>query len=105
MTNATLDPDGPEFRAKCLVPSLDLGPGRYLLSVSVATKADGLLDSIDGAAWFDVLWGEGYGNGEPFLPVFGPMMLRSEWCMEPIGAMALAAPDRRAVACGWHRGG
>ncbi len=63
----------------CSLPRLDLGPGRYLLSASVGTKNDGLLDSVDNAAWFEVGWRNNYGNGEPYYGVYGPVIRGSEW--------------------------
>ncbi len=73
----------PDIHAKrevrCVIPQLNLGPGRYLLSVSVATKYTGLLDSVDSAAWFEVQWRNNYGNGEPYHAVYGPVLARSSW--------------------------
>ena len=68
------------FIALCDIPRLALGPGRYMLSLSVAETA-GLLDSIDGATWFEVEWDGSYPTGEPFLPHYGPVIARSEWTM------------------------
>jgi lipopolysaccharide transport system ATP-binding protein len=65
------------FRCEC--GPLLLGPGRYLLSVSIATKQNGLLDSLDGASWFEVTWHNNYSNGEPYLPVYGPILKKSAW--------------------------
>ncbi len=77
--NQTL-PDISEYcRARCYLSELDLGSGRYLLSFSIATKADGLLDSIDNAAWFDVIWNNNYGNGEVYNSVYGPVIRSSKW--------------------------
>jgi len=64
---------------RCSIPSLPLGPGRYLISVSVADRFSGMLDSIDGAGWFDVDWNNNYGNGEPYHPVYGPVLLKAAW--------------------------
>lgn len=73
----------PDIDARCLVrctlPRLRLGNGRYLLSVSIATKCDGLLDSLDNAAWFQVGWRDNYGNGETYKPVYGPVLANSVW--------------------------
>lgn len=73
----------PDIQAKrevrCVIPRLNLGPGRYLLSVSVATKYTGLLDSVDSAAWFEVQWRNNYGNGEPYHAVYGPVLARAHW--------------------------
>ena len=67
----------------CRVPKLGLGAGRYLLSVSVGTKYQGLLDSVDGGAWFDVSWNNNYGNGEPYSSIYGPVLTPSTWeCLE-----------------------
>ena len=66
-------------KLRCLCEPLFLGSGRYLLSVSVGTKQDGLVDSLDGACWFDVSWDNNFKNGEPFLPVYGPILKTSKW--------------------------
>jgi hypothetical protein len=58
---------------------LQLGPGRYLLSVSIGTKEHGLIDSIDGASWFEILWNNNYRNGEPYQSVYGPFLKSSKW--------------------------
>jgi homopolymeric O-antigen transport system ATP-binding protein len=64
---------------RCHIPELALGEGRYLISVSAATKHGGLIDSVDGAAWFDVRWNNNYGNGEPYYPIYGPVFVQSTW--------------------------
>jgi lipopolysaccharide transport system ATP-binding protein len=64
---------------RCLLDSIALGTGRYLLSVSVANKQLGLLDSIDGAAWFEVNWNNNFNNGEEYDQVFGPVLRQSKW--------------------------
>jgi lipopolysaccharide transport system ATP-binding protein len=64
---------------RCVIPKLKLGTGRYLLSVSIATKYTGLLDSVDGGAWFDVSWQNNYSNGEVYQSVYGPVLVDSEW--------------------------
>lgn len=66
-------------QVNCCIPRLPLGPGRYLVSVSVADKHQRLLDSVDCAAWFQVGWQNSYGNGERFLPVYGPVLHESIW--------------------------
>jgi hypothetical protein len=63
----------------CEIEDLPLGAGKYLISVSVASKYDGLLDSIDGAAWFYVDWDNSYGNGESYRSVYGPALVKSTW--------------------------
>ena len=73
-----IDLSGPS-KVECVIDNLRLGAGRYVLSVSIGTKADGLLDSIDGAAWFEVQWNNDYGNGESYLPVYGPVLGDSIW--------------------------
>jgi lipopolysaccharide transport system ATP-binding protein len=64
---------------KCSLGALGLGPGRYLLSVSVATKEHGMIDSIDNAAWFEIVWNNYYENSEPYYQVYGPVLRRSRW--------------------------
>lgn len=72
-------PCEPHFTATCVLPSLPLGPGRYFLSVSIADKAEGLLDAHNSVIQFDVEAGNCYGNGERFHPVYGPVLLTGEW--------------------------
>ncbi len=85
--------------AKCQMDALLLGSGRYLLSVSVGSKADGLLDSLDCAAWFEVAWRNHYGNGEPFLPVYGPVLKSSEWQVEKQSESATTTSDLELAQC------
>jgi lipopolysaccharide transport system ATP-binding protein len=63
----------------CRTGALNLGSGRYLVSVSVADKLTGLLDSIDMAGWIDVEWNNNFGNGEHYKPVYGPILRESRW--------------------------
>jgi hypothetical protein len=63
----------------CTLPQIPLGTGRYLLSLSIGTKEDGLLDSIDNVAWFEVISQNSYDNGEPYLPIYGPVLMQSTW--------------------------
>jgi lipopolysaccharide transport system ATP-binding protein len=63
----------------CFLGALQLGAGTYFLSVSIAEKAEGLLDSLNSAARFDVEWRNNYGNGEPYHPVYGPVLRTSTW--------------------------
>jgi len=64
---------------RCTIPNLALGSGHYLFSVSIGTKVDGLLDSLDHAAWFEVIWRNAFRNGEPYLNVYGPVLMSSSW--------------------------
>lgn len=64
---------------RCSMGPLCLGPGRYLLSVSVATKEQHLIDSIDNAAWFEIIWNNYYENSEPYNQFYGPVLRRSQW--------------------------
>lgn len=76
-------PEPSEVRTKCLgrctIPHLNLGSGYYLISVSIRTKYAGLLDSVDGGAQFEVLWRNNCGNGEPYSPIYGPVLTDSLW--------------------------
>jgi len=65
--------------ASCRIPKLRLGTGRYLLSASISTKQDGLLDSVDNAAWFDVEAHNCYEAGEEYLNIYGPILEESSW--------------------------
>lgn len=66
-------------RVRCRLERLGLGSGRYLVSVSIGDRYTGLLDSLDCAAWFEVVWNNNYGNGEPYHPVYGPVLTPSTW--------------------------
>lgn len=67
---------------RCAIPRLRLGAGRYLLSVSLSSNADGLLDSVDGGMAFNVESFNCYGNGEPYSPAYGPVLEESSWEMQ-----------------------
>jgi lipopolysaccharide transport system ATP-binding protein len=67
---------------RCECNSLLLGPGRYLLSVSIATKKNGLIDSVDGAFWFETVWDNNYKNGEPYYSTYGPLLKESNWSLK-----------------------
>jgi lipopolysaccharide transport system ATP-binding protein len=70
---------------RCDAGKLPLAPGRYLISASVSTRDDGLLDSIDGAMWIEVVWNNNYTDGEPYSPVYGPILKESKWfVIEPL---------------------
>lgn len=66
-------------RVRCTLPELQLGSGRYLISISIGDKYNGILDSLDNAAWFEVGWRNNYGNGEAYDPVYGPVLSPSTW--------------------------
>lgn len=66
-------------RIRCTLPSLQLGSGRYLLSISIANKYQGMIDGLHNAAWFEVVWRNGFGNGEAFYPYYGPVLTASRW--------------------------
>jgi len=63
----------------CNIPNFCLAPGRYLFSVSIGTKHDGLLDSVDCAGWLEVTTSDVFGTGEPYNPVYGPVLADSTW--------------------------
>ncbi|MDP8967324.1 MAG: ABC transporter ATP-binding protein [Actinomycetota bacterium] len=64
---------------RCRIPELRLGSGRYLLSVSVQDRYHGELDGLENIAEFEVYWQNSYGTGEPYRPVFGPVLSSSRW--------------------------
>jgi lipopolysaccharide transport system ATP-binding protein len=68
-----------EFVAFCDVGRIRLGPGRYMISVSVSELGSGLLDSIDGAGWFEVEWDNSYPTGAYHDPVYGPVVTVGRW--------------------------
>jgi lipopolysaccharide transport system ATP-binding protein len=63
---------------ECIIPRLRLGGGRYLLSTSISSSSN-MLDSLDNAAWFNVESKNIYGNGEVYIPVYGPIVEDSLW--------------------------
>ncbi len=69
---------------RCTLPRLDLGSGKYLLSLSINDRYS-LLDSLHNAVWFEVLWNNNYRNGEPYLPVYGPVLWDSDWSLRADG--------------------
>jgi len=68
-----------QTKVQCRVPSLRLGTGRFLVSVSIATKQHGLIDSVDTCGWFDVIAHDCYGTGEPYNPIYGPILEEAKW--------------------------
>lgn len=73
--------DGP-FIATCELGRVSLGPGRYMISVSVSEAGIGLLDSIDGAGWFDVEWDNSYPTGAFHEAIYGPVVTVGKWHVE-----------------------
>lgn len=71
------DLDGPA-RFRCTIPRLALGSGRYLISLSVHDKYT-MLDALPNVGWFEVGWSNNYGNGEPYLAVYGPVLTEATW--------------------------
>ena len=67
---------------QCYIPSIKLGSGDYLLSFSIGTKEDGLLDSVENAAWLKIAWNNYYGNGTFHKSFYGPVLTESEWKVE-----------------------
>jgi lipopolysaccharide transport system ATP-binding protein len=65
-------------RVSCVLP-VRLGSGRYLLSVSIASKYQGMIDGLHHAAWFEVVWRNNFDNGEAYDPVYGPALTPSTW--------------------------
>jgi lipopolysaccharide transport system ATP-binding protein len=74
-----LEPIKGRSTIRCRIPELRLGSGRYLLSVSVQDRYHGEFDGLENVAEFEVIWQNSYGTGEPFRPVFGPVLSRSQW--------------------------
>jgi hypothetical protein len=64
---------------RCRLPQLRLGSGKYLLSISIDNKYKGMIDGLHNAAWFEVIWRNSFGNGEPFFPYYGPVLTSSLW--------------------------
>jgi lipopolysaccharide transport system ATP-binding protein len=66
---------------ECTIPELRLGAGQYLASFSIGDKYHGLLDSINCAVWFEIAWRNNYLNGEPYEPVYGPVLAQGSWAL------------------------
>ncbi len=71
-----------QFTARCVIPKLNLGEGRYLISVSCSDKLAGMLDSVDGAAWIDIKWDNAYQSSEAYNPVYGPVLCNADWSVK-----------------------
>ncbi|HEX4085256.1 MAG TPA: ABC transporter ATP-binding protein [Chthoniobacteraceae bacterium] len=79
------------FTAMMTLDKVNLGPGRYLMSVSIAEPGGGLLDSLDSAAFFDVEWDSLYKTGERHDPAYGPVVIHADWEVVPgVTSTALA---------------
>ena len=69
-------------RVRCTIPRLELGSGRYGISVGVGDRSfeqTGALDTLEGVASFEVVWNDRFGNGAPFHAYYGPVLKASEW--------------------------
>jgi lipopolysaccharide transport system ATP-binding protein len=73
----------PVTRVVCRLAELPLPPGRYCLCLSAGIPPTGMIDQIDQAAWFDVLAGDFYGNGQTPHSFLGSFLVRSQWQAEP----------------------
>jgi lipopolysaccharide transport system ATP-binding protein len=72
------DIDAPA-RIRCRLPPLRLGSGKYLLSVSIDNKYEGMIDGLHNAASFEIVWQNSFGNGEAYSSVYGPVLTNSSW--------------------------
>ena len=68
-----------ESVVRCTISRLDLGPGKYRLSFSVADSSGKWLDIVENGAGFTVEWTNGFRNGEPYHRSYGPVVKASEW--------------------------
>ena len=68
-----------ESVVRCTISRLDLGPGKYRLSFSVADSSGKWLDIVENGAGFTVEWTNGFRNGEPYYRAYGPVVKASEW--------------------------
>jgi lipopolysaccharide transport system ATP-binding protein len=64
---------------QCTIPNLNLGTGRYYLSVSIGTKYEGLVDGIECFGRIEVEWTSGFPNGESYSTIYGPILKDSHW--------------------------
>jgi hypothetical protein len=49
------------------------------LSVSIANKYQGMIDGLQHAAWFEVVWRNNFDNGESYDPIYGATLTPSTW--------------------------
>jgi lipopolysaccharide transport system ATP-binding protein len=82
-TGIPLGPLEEKTCVQCTIPRLNLGSGKYLLSVSIAGKQTGLLDSLPCVAVIDIISQDVYGNGEQYLPIYGPILSEAAWTSRP----------------------
>jgi len=73
-----------EATVECVIPSPNLGPGKYMLSLSVSTRFAGLLDSVDHALWFEISEGNCYETSESHSPIYGPVLVDSSWTTKDV---------------------
>ena len=79
-----LSPGGPlrlfdRDTVTCRIDQMPLCPGRYALSVSLGPSLKSVVDSVDQAAWIDVVERDFYGNGRVPHPAAGRFLVRSGW--------------------------
>jgi len=66
-------------RVRCIIPNITLAPGRYLMSLSVGTMHEPLMDALDHAVSFDVEATDYFGTGRLPDPSMGLVLARSQW--------------------------
>ena len=66
-------------RVRCVVPSVSLLPGRYVMSLSVGNNYNYLMDAISQAAFFNVEQKDYFGNGRLPTSDLGVVLSKSHW--------------------------
>ena len=66
-------------RVRCVVPSVNLLPGRYVMSLSVGNNYNYLMDAISQAAFFTVEPKDYFGNGRLPTSDLGVVLSKSHW--------------------------
>ncbi len=83
-TAATYHQDGPiplqgGDQIRCTIDELSLAPGRYAIMLNSGVPPHKTTDTIEQAAWFEVLGSDYYGNGRAPNPQGGRFLVRSRW--------------------------
>lgn len=81
-TSGSIDMPGVR-KLTCRVPSLQLAPGRFSVDLFAIPIYYSAIDEIHGAAWFDVLPSDYYGNGRLPTSEYGSYLTQSIWTALP----------------------
>jgi len=82
LSSTTLPSLDGQCMVRCRIPELPLVPGTYILSLSVGTLDQPLLDQIEHMVAIEVLPSDFFGNGRLASGRLGQTLVRSEWSMD-----------------------